>query len=270
MKRQRPIVLLLCMLLACLFAGGCREPAGGPVIVDVAPTTVIARSYTVGRSVQDRPIECFVLGQGRDVTFILAAIHGDEPAGTLLLQQLGRYLRKQPQLLDGRKVVLLPVANPDGAAQNNRLNSRGVDLNRNFPGVNRIDSELYGYSALSEPEARVIKRIIKQYAPDRIVSIHQLTETGPEALSSHLPRGCIDYDGPAKAVAEKMVSHCDLPIEKLGACPGSLGSYAGLKLGIPVITLELPVNAHVVDSDRLWESYGTALVAAIVYPASVM
>jgi murein tripeptide amidase MpaA len=93
----------------------------------------LVRSYTGGRSVENRPLEYLVLGQGRDVTLILATIHGNEPAGTPLVLQLARHLREHPLMLWGRTVVLVPVANPDGKARNRRFNANGVDLNRNFP-----------------------------------------------------------------------------------------------------------------------------------------
>jgi protein MpaA len=224
---------------------------------------------TVGTSVQGRPIERIVVGQGWEVTFIIAAIHGDEPAGAALLERLVPYLQQHPALMEGRRVVLLPTANPDGIANQTRHNASDVDLNRNFPDDNRDNKKIYGEKALSEPEAVVIHEIITRYSPERIVSIHQFTEVGPQSLSARLPRGCIDYDGPAKALARQMSKYCDLPVDKLGANPGSLGSYAGLELGIPIITFELPLHAHLLDSDSLWERYAEAIVAAVVYPDRV-
>jgi len=210
----------------------------------------------VGTSVERRPIECLILGKGYDVVLILATIHGDEPAGTPLVQRLAEYLQQHPQILQGRKVVLLPVANPDGLAHNQRYNARGVNLNRNFATANRINSARNGYRALSEPEAWVIQQLIRQYPPDRIVSIHQ-------------PLTCIDYDGPARLLAGRMAEYCDLPVRKLGARPGSLGSYAGLTLNIPTITLELPAGASQLSQQALWQRYGPALIAAVVYPERV-
>jgi protein MpaA len=131
-----------------------------------------------------------------------------------------------------------------------------VDLNRNFPSANRINERQSGAAALSEPEARVIKQLIEQYAPDRIVSLHQ-------------PFSCIDYDGPGTTLAVRMAQYCNLPVKKMGAIPGSLGSYAGVDLGIPIITFEMRQNDSGLDSNILWQRYGKALVAAIVYPERV-
>jgi hypothetical protein len=66
-----------------------------------------------------------------------------------------------------------------------------------------------------------------------------------------------------------MAEYSDLPVEKLGAEPGSLGSYAGLTLAIPVITFELPLDAHVLDPEELWERYGWAMLAAVAYPDAI-
>ena len=149
------------------------------------------------------------------------------------------------------------MANPDGYANNTRYNAKGVDLNRNFEAANRINTRQTGLIPLSEPEARVIRQLIQEYKPDRIVSIHQ-------------PLSCIDYDGPGKMLADRMGQYCALPVKKVGARPGSLGSYAGVTLGIPIITFEMTEADSKLDSVALWQKYGRALLAAIVYPDAVM
>ncbi len=259
MNRKRSIILTVCALFAALAFAGCYQPVDYPVIVDVPQPPAVEPAIQrriVGTSIENRPITCTVLGEGQDVTFILAAIHGSEPAGIPLVRRLAQYLQQYPHLLQGRKVVLLPVANPDGVAHSTRYNARGVDLNRNFSTANRLNIKRFGRTALSEPEARVIDRLIRQYAPDRVVSIHQ-------------PLACIDYDGPGKALARRLAEYCNLPLIKLGPKPGSLGSYAGVTLGIPIITLELPHIADRLNSQRLWQRYGPALIAAVVYPDRV-
>ena len=228
-----------------------------PLRIPESSTFLVPGQYRItGASVQRLPILSFVLGQGPDVTFILATIHGNEPAGTPLVRRLVKYLQQQPHLMQGRRVVLLAVANPDGMAHRSRFNANGVDLNRNFPSANRVNERQSGATPLSEPEARVIKQLIEQYSPDRIISLHQ-------------PLSCIDYDGPGTTMAVRMAQYCNLPVKKLGAQPGSLGSYAGVDLGIPIITFEMRQNDSGLDSNTLWMRYGKALVAAIVYPERV-
>ena len=210
----------------------------------------------VGMSVEGRPIQCRVLGDGPRTVLLMATIHGDENVGTPLLRDLEIYLKHKPRLLDGRTVVLMPVANPDGYAHNTRHNVHGVDLNRNFPADNFDASAVHGSAPLCEPESRAIKQVLDQHRPAAIVSIHQ-------------PYGVLDYDGPGEALAAAMAAHCDLPVKRVGSRPGSLGSYAGLTLGVPIITLELPRSADLLGAEGRWQRYGRALLAAVLYPEPV-
>ncbi len=194
-----------------------------------------------------------ILGEGNDTVLVMGAIHGNEPAGATLVNSLIDHLRSDRDLLEGRCVLLMPVANPDGLAAGTRENIRRIDLNRNFETSNRVDDETNGLRPLSEPESRAIQALLKDYAPSRMVSIHQ-------------PLSCIDYDGPARALAGRMAQYCALPIKKLGAKPGSLGSYTGETLGIPTITLELPADASKLSEQALWDKYGKALLAAVLFP----
>jgi protein MpaA len=247
--------------IVCLVAvAGCYQAEPTPQVVgrESRPSLPPVRrgpvpQRLVGRSVQGRPISVQVLGQGDDTVLIMATIHGNEPAGTPLVEWLVEHLQDNRHLLNGRRVVVMPVANPDGLAGNTRGNVRGIDLNRNFEAANRIDNGTNGFRALSEPESRAIKSVIETYRPTRIVSIHQ-------------PLNCIDYDGPGRALATRMAQYCELPVKKLGGRPGSLGSYTGDGLGIPTITFEMPADASGLSEAALWREYGRALIAAIVYP----
>ena len=67
-------------------------------------------------------------------------------------------------------------------------------------------------------------------------------------------------------LAERMGQYCALPVKKLGARPGSLGSYAGVTLGIPIITFEMTQADSELNTEALWQKYGKALLAAITFP----
>jgi len=257
MDTKRGIIKRTYILLAVLILTGCYKSTEFPdLVTPESPVLIPPQKQIAGKSVEGRPIMYSVLGQGSDVTFIMATIHGDEPAGTPLVNYLLKYLNQRPELLLGRKVVILPLANPDGLANNTRHNANDVDLNRNFIADNRKDNKQSGPSPISEPEAHIINQLILQHAPDRIVSIHQ-------------PYACIDYDGPGEFLAHQMALYCDLPVKKLGARPGSLGSYAGVELGIPIITFEMLENDSNLTTEMLWQKYGKALLAAILYPNPV-
>jgi len=245
--------------LCTLFLLGCGSSTyDRPRVIAVrSPSnTVTIQRAVAGRSIENRLIEYTSLGDGDDVIFIMATIHGNETAGTPLLQQLAAYLHDHPQILRGHKVILLPVANPDGVAHRRRTNACGVDLNRNFPASNHRPGDRFGATPLSEPESCLIDRLIKKYHPDRIVSLHQ-------------PLACIDYDGPARDLAYRMADHCRLPIRKLGARNGSLGAYVGESLYIPIVTLELRRDDHRLSPAVLWQQYSKALLTAVVYPESL-
>lgn len=153
--------------------------------------------------------------------------------------------------------LFLPLANPDGLLRKTpqRMNAMDVDLNRNFPPhgdateaslkywktVEKKDPRRFpGIAPLSEPETQAITKMIDDFQPNVIVSVHA-------------PYDLLDFDGESMYQApEKMGS---LELKMLGTYPGSLGNYAWLKLNIPVITLELP-SAEIMPTqaelDSIW------------------
>jgi protein MpaA len=178
--------------------------------------------------VRRRSLETVVFEGSGGTVLILGGIHGDEPAGADLVELLVAHLEAHPADTCGKRVVIIPRANPDGLAAGTRANARNVDVNRNFCALNFRGSSVHGTSALSEPESRALVAAIATYRPQCIVSVHG-------------PLNCIDPDGgPAsEAVARAMVAVSPLPYKDLPALPGSLGSYAGVDLGIAVVTYEL-------------------------------
>ncbi len=220
----------------------------------VAPPPATGRMEIIGRSVEDRPLECHFFGEGPRVVLIMASIHGTEGAGTPLVEKLVEWLATHPDLYPDTTVLVLPVANPDGLAAHRRFNARGIDLNRNFPAANREDNGRFGLNPLSEPESQALAALIERTHPDFIVSIHQ-------------PLDCVDYDGPSPAeeLAARLSTATGLPVKKLGARPGSLGAWFGETLGRPILTLELPQLLHH-DADDLWTRYGPGLVDLITNP----
>lgn len=248
-------IFTLCWVL--LSAAGCyqdrlqiesREPADLPV-----PMTVRDPQYSIiGWSVEDRPIECRILGDGPDVTLFIGTIHGNEPSGTPVIRRLADYLAERLDLLDGRQVILIPALNPDGMVRHSRYNAREVDLNRNFPVGNWRPDKHSGAHPLSEPESQVLHDLLHLHQPCRVITIH-------ETLA------CIDYDGPGEALARAMASCGDLPVRRLGGLPGSLGSYVSTILYRPVITIELRRFAHRLPEAELWNRYRDMLLAAVSF-----
>lgn len=232
----------LTFIFALFVLAGCQSQGPAPLLA--------------GKSVEGRPIPYHILGDGPRVVLFLATIHGNENAGTPLMHTMMDYLRERPDFLAGYKAVIVPVMNPDGYAKNTRGNAHGVDLNRNFPAMNRENSAKYGPAGLSEPESQAIFDMVQKYKPERIVTMHQ-------------PWAIVDWDGPGEPLARHMSRHTILPAKRIGSRPGSLGSYAGGDLQIPIITWELPGKAHEESAETLWRLYGRSLVAAITFPEEI-
>jgi len=239
-----------CLFLIVLLLFGC-SPSQTTDLLLSDPEAVVGR--VVGVSVENRPIDLFEMGTGDEVILIVASIHGNEKAGTPLVRQLMRFLIQNPVLLDGKKILTIPVSNPDGFHRHSRFNVNGIDLNRNFPASNRVRNVVFGLEPMSEPETKALIQVIEHYAPDRIITLHQ-------------PLHCIDYDGPALELAEYLTQYGNLSLRRLGAKPGSLGSYAGEDLNIPTVTVELPASVEYMTVRELWERYGDLLLSAIHYP----
>jgi hypothetical protein len=93
---------------------------------------------------------------------ILAAQHGDEPAGTEALIVLAQELAagRLPGVLDRVDVVLLPRANPDGAAAFKREAADGTDINRD-------------HLLLQTPEARAIAELLASFTPLVVLDLHE-------------------------------------------------------------------------------------------------
>jgi murein peptide amidase A len=184
-------------------------------------------------------------GTGPNVTLLFAAIHGDERGTAPLLQKLQTHLETDPTAYEGCTVVLCPITSPEGWSKNTRLNGQGIDANRNFP-FNYSPGKPRGSKPLQAPESLLLQHVVQAYRPDKIVAVHE-------------PFDLINYDGPAGELANEMHRASGQGIApNIGYdTPGSFGTYAGVYLGIPTITLELPERG---DS---WETQRDALLRAI-------
>lgn len=265
---MRSLLHLFFLLLPCfvLITGCAHQDQTMPANFDATRSAAYS-SQILGRSAQSRSIilYTFNVDRGPNPVLILAAIHGDEPTSAYCANQLLHILQITPYLAEGTPVAILPVANPDGLAAGTRVNSRGVDLNRNFPSANavplnqRSESMRHtlfrnypGPSAASEPETRILIHLIQTLHPRRICSIHSIGQGRQQN----------NYDGPAKDLAELMTQNNHYPASpNIGyPTPGSLGAYAGIDLHIPMITLELPARQ---PGPQAWVDNRSALLAFI-------
>ena len=207
-----------------------------------------------GESVHKRPLVYAEFGPlaAKNVTLVFASVHGDEITPLYLAIQLAIWLKDRANDLGETRVVVAPLVNPDGylSLPRKRVNSRGVDINRNFATrdwkaralsawKSRFKSDPRRFPGLkpdSEPETLFQEELIRKVKPQKILSIHS-------------PLNFMDYDGPNQVTLSQFpkeyVKVCDRLRVSLKAksghfFPGSLGNYSGRELGIPTLTLELP------------------------------
>jgi len=170
---------------------------------------------------------------------IIGVFHGEEPQGEYLIN---RFLKTDLSKIKN-KLVIIPCLNPDGKSINKRQNANGIDLNRNFPTKNWkvTDNPEYfgGNEPNSETETKFMVEVLNNYKIDAILSIHA-------------PFKIVNYDGPAKDLAQKISDITGYPVQAdIGyPTPGSFGNYAGVERNIPTITLELPEDE---TNEVLWE-----------------
>jgi len=104
---------------------------------------------------------------GRPTVLLVGQQHGNEPAGSealiVLAQQLAR--GRLEALLDRINVLILPRANPDGAAADRRTTASGIDPNRD-------------HLLLRTPEAQAQAALLRDYRPVVVVDAHEFSVGG--------------------------------------------------------------------------------------------
>lgn len=249
----------LCVLSTFAAAQTPETPVESPPVVIEAPAppqAVAAALESVevfGYSVENRPLTAHIFGQGPNVTLIFACVHGNETSTRGVASLLREHLLKHPEILKGRRVILVPAVNPDGLARKTRRNAHDVDINRNYPGTWRLPKRREpfkpGPSPASEPETRAMMALVAKYPPQKIVSIHQ-------------PLHCLAYSGArSRTLALEMAKRNRYRVsEGVGyPTPGGFGGYCDQILKVPVVTLELPWQT----AEAAWKANATALLAAI-------
>ena len=109
-----------------------------------------------------------VIATGRPTVLIVAQQHGNEPAGSEAALVVARELAQgllEP-LLNKINVLIVPRANPDGAATHQRATANGIDMDRD-------------HLLLNSPEARALAQLGRDYQPTVVLDAHEYTVAGP-------------------------------------------------------------------------------------------
>ncbi len=241
-------VFTILFLASLFFYMGCQSNISGkpePGKTEMPENRLSVREIKTGNSVKGADITAFETGdENGAVIMFLSGIRGDEEHVTPVAKRLVNFLKENPDMAKGRKIVVIPDINPDSKQKKTKLNANNVYIGHDFN------------SPSPQPETRAVIKAINKYKPARIISIRELK------------RPCIDYDGKkAKKVAKYIAKAGKFKVRKLGTSSGSLGDFAGNKLKIPVITISISGrNNKKADTDKLWEKCKDSFIAAIDYP----
>ena len=205
------------------------------------------------RTRKQLPIFKYSFGTSGPRALIIGGVHGDEPEGVIAAQGVLAELNKSfsYQL----QITVIPEFNPEGILSNQRMNSSGVDLNRNLPTqdwTSECKTERYfpGPSALSEPENKALVQLLKDETYDLIISLHSWNPM-------------ININGPGcEPEANVLKDFTGYSIEPdIGyPTPGSLGTYAGKERNIATITFEIERD---IDFAKINEIHVPALLACL-------
>ena len=188
----------------------------------------------IGHSVQGRPIESVVRGEGPTV-LVVGCIHGDECAG---LRVTRRLVSSEPP---AGRLVVVPQLNPDGRRRGTRVNARGVDLNRNFPSLWRrsFRGPVYGGPRpWSEPETRAARRLIVGERPRVTVWFHQ--HSGPALVRAW---------GSSVPVARRYARAARMPFYRLRWSPGGAPAWQNLRGHGRAFVVEMPKGRGMTENE---------------------
>lgn len=204
------------------------------------PIELYKKSHSSGGS-SERPI------------LFIGGVHGDEPEGVHLAQQLLQWLQEneKTQSQNIRPWLLIPCINPDGYSKKQRTNGAGVDLNRNFPCRDwspeaKAPRYYPGPSPGSEAEVQALVKLIEDEKPHLIVHFHSWEP-------------CVVYTGePGKKAAEILATGTGYECrEDIGyPTPGSLGQYGWIEKQTPVVCIE---EQDHIDLNLVWPHFKTGL-----------
>ncbi len=167
-------------------------PTGTPESPTAFPTLILPTltpypddvRFSIGQSWEGRDIWAWQFGEGPRSIVLVGGIHGGYEGNTVVLvEQLVNHFRRNPdEVLSGIRLVLIPVANPDGLVRGSelegRFNGRGVDLNRNW-GCEWSSTAFLrdipvdpGPRPFSEPETMALRAYFVAEPPDAAIFYH--------------------------------------------------------------------------------------------------
>lgn len=263
----------------------------------------IAKIQKEGVSVQGRLIYSLSVGMGTKTLICTGGVHGRESINPTVLVKMTKnycekYTKKHPEtkriaLLDKYRILFLPLLNPDGyeIACNGfheikdksmrsatlqrgidwrewRFNSRGVDLNRNFP-CQSYCRQNAGDEPFSETESRILASIFRREPGIGYLDFHS---RGKEI---YWYRAAMDeqYNRKQNGIAKILHDACGyrigIPQDEMqdAASGGNTVQYYSEQYALPAITIETVEDEAVfpLKDSYLEETYEEICMLPLVY-----
>jgi hypothetical protein len=182
--------------------------------VTSTPLPPEGEAFSIGQSIEGKPLEMYRFGNGPIARVIIGAIHGGYESNTATLVYLLRDDLKNGTIVVPEEITLylLPIFNPDGYFDflnqpEGRANARGVDINRNWsvlwqPDWDRTGCFNYlrltaGEQPFSEPEAIALRDFLLANKVDALISYHS-------AMSAIFAGGQPDPDPASDSLARAL------------------------------------------------------------------
>lgn len=229
------------------------QRAAAPQTADATAVRWRANWQTIGQSVEGRPLRIARVGRGARRVLWIGGIHGDEREGRIATEELPYAFLDVPGADALVTLTILEDANPDGSHHGTRGNRNGIDLNRNHPARNFLPSAQFGQEPLDQPESRALHELILREQPHLVIVAHAWR-------GDHF----VNFDGPGLEAAQEFSRRSGYRVKDsrhIPPTPGSLGSWVGNSLGIPILTLEYERGS---DPHADWLDTRAAILAVIL------
>lgn len=178
--------------------------------------------------------------------YFIAGLHGDSVESIYVMEKLYEWLSNDHSMQD-LPLIAIPILNIDGYMRQTKENSRGIDLNTNFP--TEVTSEFTkSQHFLSEPETQYLSNLFKKFKPALVV--HFITHTNPT----------ITYEGEAQSISTFLSKLNSYPTryEKI-LDRGTLCHYGWHYFHAPVVNIFLPRIHDELTLDEIWKHNESSL-----------
>lgn len=215
-----------------LFPTTSRAGAVGPDTAGRAAT--VTESRVIGYSVQGRKIKAVRYGPATAtrVAVVIGQMHGNETGGIPITKRLSELGAPADTAM-----WIIRTLSPDALKSHQRVNTHGVDINRNgsdlWAGTARAPDYYPGPYSMSEPETNAYVAFLDSVDPDVVLIYHQHGN------------GVDSYQVKNIALLNGLASRMRLPVKSFdcdGECTGTLTGWFNKTHQGAAITIELPAT----------------------------